>query len=193
MLVIFQIPLLKVMRRIMNPRQLLLHLIFHYFTDVGPSITSKISHVNGSIYDYLNKKWEKSVFLMSVAESEVVSVVNELSFKRSTDYIGLNMEIIKHVISNIAKPLCYISNKSFLDGTFPDKIKFAKVMPMYKSGDKNLICSHRPISLLSQFFKILEKLLGKRLDNFLTRYNLLNDSQYGVRHSRLIIFALIKC
>ena len=38
---------------------------------------------------------------MSVAESEVVSVVNELCLKRSTDNIGLNMEIIKHIISNM--------------------------------------------------------------------------------------------
>ena len=56
--------------------------VFHnYLTDVGPSISSKNSHVNGSIYDYLNKKCKKSVFLMSVTESQVVSVVNELSFK----------------------------------------------------------------------------------------------------------------
>ena len=94
--------------------------------------------------------------------------MNELSFKRSTDYIGLNMEIIKHVISNIAKPPCYISNKSFLGGTFPDKMKIAKVIPIYNSGDKNLICNYRPISLLSQFSEILEKLFGKRLENFLT-------------------------
>ena len=149
-----------------------------------------MSHVNGSIYDYLNSKCEKSVSLMSVAESEVV--VNELSLKISTDHIGLNMEIIEHVIFNIAKPLCYISNKSFLDGTFPDKMKIAKVIPIYKSGDKNLICSYRPISLLSQFSKILEKLFGKRLENFLTKYNLLNDSQYGFRHNRSISFALVK-
>ena len=58
---------------------------------------------------------------MSVAESEVVLVVNESSLKRSTDHIGLNMELITNVISNVAKPLRYVSNKSFLDGTFPDR------------------------------------------------------------------------
>ena len=130
---------------------------------------------------------------MNVTESEVVSVVNELNFKRSTDYIGLNIEIIKHVISNIAKPLCYccyISNKSFLDGTFPDNMKIAKVIPIYKSGDKNLICNYRTISS-SQFSKILDRLFGKRLENFLTKYNLFNNSQYGFRHNRSTSFALI--
>ena len=70
--------------------------------------------------------------------------------KGSTDYIGLNLEIIKHVILNIAKLLCYINNKSFLDGTFPDKMKNAKIISIYKSGHKNLICNYIPISLLSK-------------------------------------------
>ena len=77
------------------------------------------------------------------------------------------MEIIKHVIPIIAKPLCYIGNKSFLDGRFPDKIKIAKIIQTYKSGNKNLICNHRPISLLPQFFKIVKfKKKEKRVRQF---------------------------
>ena len=57
------------------------------------------------------------------------------------------MEIIKHVIPNIAKPLCYINNKFFLNGIFPDKMKIAKIIQIYNSGDKNLTYIHRPISL----------------------------------------------
>ena len=89
------------------------------------------------------------MFLMSVTKSENTYIVNELSSKKSTDYIGLNMEIInnnnKHAIPNIAKPLCYISNKSFLDGRFPDKMKISKIIPIYKSGDRNLISNYIPI------------------------------------------------
>ena len=69
---------------------------------------SDILYFNGGIYEYLNKKFDKSMFLMRVTESEIVSVVNEPSFEKSTYYIGLNMGIIKQVIPNIAKPLCYI-------------------------------------------------------------------------------------
>ena len=64
---------------------------------------------------------------------------------------------------------CYISNKSFLDGRFPDKMKIVKIIPIYKSGDKNLIYNYRPISLLPQFSKIFYKLFEKRLENFLTK------------------------
>ena len=44
---------------------------------------------------------------MSISESEIVSVMNELCLNRSTDYIGLNMEIIKHAMPNITKPLLH--------------------------------------------------------------------------------------
>ena len=95
----------------------------------------------------------KNLFLISVAESVIVSVVKELSFKKSTDYIGLNMEIIKHVMPFLANPLCYISNKSLFYIRFLD-IKIAKIMPLCMSGDINLICNYRPISFLPQLSKI---------------------------------------
>ena len=92
----------------------------NYFTNVGSSISSNISNVNGSVYDYINTKCEKSMFLASFVESEIVSVVKESSPKKSTAYIGLNMEVIKHAMPNIATPQCHLRNKSLLDGRFPN-------------------------------------------------------------------------
>ena len=167
----------------MNLSQLLMHLIIislmlvlqcpKNFMSMEVSMTTLIRNV-------------KNLFLMR----EVVSVVNELCFKRSTDYIGLNMEIIKHVISNIAKPLCYISNKSFLDGTFPDKMKIFNIIQIYKSGNKNIILIiylfpyyHFIIYLIIMFEKKAIKFSHKK--NYL-----LNDSQYGFRNNRSTSLAL---
>ena len=60
-------------------------------------------------------------------------------------------------------------------------MKVAKVIPLYKSGDSHIFNNYRPISLLSQFSKILEKLFVTRLDNFIDKNKLLMDSQYGFR------------
>ena len=67
------------------------------------------------------------------------------------------MEVINYVMSNIAKPLCCISNKFFLDGTFPDKMTIAKFIPIYKSGHKNIICSYSLFPYYHNFPKYLEK------------------------------------
>ena len=54
-------------------------------------------------------------------------------------------------------------NQSFLSGTFPDKLKIAKVITLFKKGNPELPSNYRAISLLSIFSKIFEKLMYKRL------------------------------
>ena len=59
-----------------------------------------------------------------------------------------------------------------------------KIFLFFKTGDKNVFNNYRPISLLPQFSKILEKLFAKRLDDFITKNNILEESQYGFRTGR---------
>lgn len=73
---------------------------------------------------------------------------------------------------------------SFQTGVFPKKMKIAKVIPLYKTGDKNNFTNYRPVSLLPQFSKILEKLYNSRLEKCIGKPNLLSDSQYGFRANR---------
>ena len=80
------------------------------------------------------------------------------------DTDGLSMNLVKKVINNIIKPLKYICNKSF-----PDNMKISKVIPILKYGDNSILSNYRPISLLSQFSKILEKLFERRLSGFLEK------------------------
>ena len=101
------------------------------------------------------------------------------------------MTVVKRVIEGISKPLIYICNLSFQTGTFPDKMKIAKVIPLYKTGNKHQFTNYRPVSLLSQFSKILEKLFNNRLDSFINKHRLLTESQYGFRSNRATSLALI--
>ena len=69
-------------------------------------------------------------------------------------------------------------------------MKTAKVIPMYKTGNKHHFTNYRPISLFPQFSKILEKLFNDRLCKFIDKYKLLTDSQYGFRANRSTARAL---
>ncbi len=69
-------------------------------------------------------------------------------------------------------------------------MKTAKVIPMYKTGNKHHFTNYRPISLLPQFSKILEKLFNNRLCKFIDKHKLLTDSQYGFRANRSTGLAL---
>ena len=74
---------------------------------------------------------------------------------------------------------------------FPSVLKTAKVVPVFKKGSKSDRCNYRPISLLSNFEKILEKLMYKRVYNFLSQNNIIYDLQFGFRQKFSTSHALI--
>ena len=77
--------------------------------------------------------------------------------------------------------IAQIFNVSVSSGSFPAKLKTAKVVPVFKSGDESKPGNYRPISLLSIFNRIFEKLVYKRLIKFVNQHNILYSSQYGFR------------
>lgn len=110
------------------------------------------------------------MFLSYVNEEEVIDIVRKSKTKVSTDCDEVDMKTLKWVIEGISKPLTYICNLSFKTGIFPLNMKTAKVCPLFKHGDKHLFTNYRPISLLPQFSKIIEKIFSVRLDSFLQKY-----------------------
>jgi Reverse transcriptase (RNA-dependent DNA polymerase) len=77
--------------------------------------------------------------------------------------------------------LFHIFSRSIVTGTVPSKMKIAKVIPVYKSGDPYDINNYRPISLLCTFSKIFEKIVANRLTEYLVNNNLFSPSQFGFR------------
>jgi hypothetical protein len=75
---------------------------------------------------------------------------------------------------------------------FPDKLKIAKIIPLFKSGDKTDPSNYRPISLLNTVSKIFEKVIHGRMLNFINKHNILYSNQFGFRAKHSTEFALIK-
>ena len=82
-------------------------------------------------------------------------------------------------------------NTSITKGTFPKKLKLAKVDPVFKSGEDTDPSNYRPISLLSIFNRIFERLMYKRLKSFFEIKGLFFESQYGFREKHSTHHALI--
>ena len=70
---------------------------------------------------------------------------------------------------------------SLEQGIFPDLMKKSEVIPLYKGTERHLSMNYRPISLLLTISKILEKLMYKRIYEFLDGNNQFYNSQYGFR------------
>ena len=83
-------------------------------------------------------------------------------------------------------------NRSFSSGIFPDLLKIVKVVPIHKGGSTQEMNNYRPISLLSIFDKIIEKLMHNRLYSFLEDHNILYKKQFGFRKNNSTTFSLIE-
>ena len=166
----------------------------NFFVNVGPNLAKEIEEPRdkAGLDESLIDQNPHSIFITSVNEQEILKIVNNFKNKKSTDHTNIDMMIVKNIIENIVKPFTHICNQSFQTGIFPNKMKTAKVIPIYKSGDKQLLTNYRPISLLSQFSKILEKLFVERLDSFIEKHQLLSNNQYGFRTNRSTSMAVVE-
>ena len=79
-----------------------------------------------------------------------------------------------------------------MTGVFPDALKISEVIPIHKGGSTEEVNNYRPISLLSVFDKIIEKLMHKRLYEFLQEHNILFQNQFGFCKTNSTTFALLE-
>ena len=92
--------------------------------------------------------------------------------------------MLKALHTSITYPLCHIFNASLSEGSFPEQMKTAEVIPLYKGKDMDLMINYRPISLLIMLSKLLEKVMYTRLYGYLELQKLLYPSQYWFRSKR---------
>ena len=99
--------------------------------------------------------------------------------------------MLKTLKGVLSYPLEIIYNHSFESGTVPDQFKIAKVIPIHKKSSVHTISNYRPISLLSNFNKIIEKLMHNRLINYIEKQSILISNQFGFRSKHSTIHALL--
>ena len=89
-------------------------------------------------------------------KSELIHTIFTMKIKKSSGYVGISNMILKHCVKAISKPFTYICNFSLTNGIFPDRCKYALVLPVYKKGERTNRSKYRPISLLLSLSKLLE-------------------------------------
>ena len=117
---------------------------------------------------------------------EIMEIISKMKPKSSSGLDNISCRLMKDISDIIAIPLTLLINQSLQSGIFSDKLKIAKVVPIFKAGKDNIdsyVHNYRPISLLSCFSKIFERVIYNQLYNHLQLNKLLYDSQYGFRKS----------
>ena len=138
----------------------------NFFTNVGPNLANVIPDTNVSPMSYMPNNSSNQLILEKVSAKEISDIIQKLNPSKSTGPFSIPTKILLIIKDLILNPLQTIFNLSFESGIVPTKFKIANVIPIHKSGSELSVNNYRPISLLSVFSRILEKLMFTRLVKF---------------------------
>ena len=153
-----------------------------YFIGTSKSLETNNSAVQPSpmtMDSYLNMSINTEFKFSSINENQLDKIMKDIKTKNSKDVNNLSTSIVKKVYPTIKGTLLNLINQSFEVGKFPDALKIAKVLPIYKKDDKTNFSNYRPISILPAISKIFEKCAHIQLYQYFIENNLLCNSQYG--------------
>ena len=152
-----------------------------HFSNAAVKLAKNLPNSNSHFSNYLKSSNLSSIYLFPTSFLELKRLIAEIKPKLSTGFDQIPPVVLRYLSDDALHALSYIFNLSLLQGKFPDAFKKTKIVPIFKKGDSKNLSNYRPISLLSSFSKLLEKIMYKRLYNFLKCYNILNAEQFGFR------------
>ena len=157
----------------------------HYFAGIGKTLANAIlrkhdehscnkPHVSGQ---HLSPR--DSMVLFETDPLEIDSIITNLKNDSATGIDNIPTLLIKNAKSSLVGPITHICNLCLATGVFPDILKNALVHPIHKAGNRDSVGNYRPISVLTAISKILEKLINRRLVNYIKHNNILSANQFG--------------
>ena len=163
-----------------------------HFSNIADSISvgTSLSSYTSEFKRYLPNRVTDSIYMQPTDPLEVFASIMSLKSNKSCGVDLIPTKIVKMSASIISEPLSILVNPAFSLGIFPDSLKIAKVVPIYKSGDKRNPSNYSPISLLTCFSKIFEKLIFTRIYSFICKHSILASTQYGFCKGLSIMYAV---
>lgn len=161
----------------------------NHFSSIATSISNNIPR-NSSTFELLSPRILNDCNFYPVTVQEVKNVM-QLFKSKSVFMNDIRPSLLLRVVDTICPILCNLFNACFRDSIFPDCLKTARVIPIFKSGDKNNFNNYRPISNLTIFNKIFEKIIYNRIITFIDSENFIVPAQYGFKKDSSTTLAIL--
>ena len=132
-----------------------------YFTNVGKTLQMTLTTLGNTVWkNHDHKNLSKRINLKElqisfekVSASNMVKLRRQLKASKASGYDGIPASMIKDGAEELAVPLTYLINSCLEQSVFPDTEKYAKIIPVYKSGKRSSMDNYRPISILPVFYR----------------------------------------
>ena len=157
------LPKLKIGKKIKTGEDEIANKFNKYFADIGPSWAKDIPNPSIRFESFL-RKVNTTLLSQSLSINELKDAFFSLKTNKIPGADERNFNVMKHCFGELCGPLKYLFDSSLQSRVFPDLMKIALVSPVFKTGDTVDISIYSPISVLSFFSKILERLMYNRLN-----------------------------
>ena len=167
----------------------------NHFAGLGPKLANEIpvSESSRSFLDYLGCNSLNTKFdLKPTDRSTVLSLLSKLCKSKATGLDKISARLLRESADLLAESLCTIINRSIETGIFPDEWKCAKVLPLFKQGERTDTNNYRPISIIPVVAKVFERIIHDQAYAFLTNNNILSNCQSGFRCLHSTVTALLE-
>eukprot|EP00732_Lithocolla_globosa_P001166 Lithocolla_globosa_v1_NODE_538_length_3793_cov_198.788235.p1 type:complete len:860 gc:universal NODE_538_length_3793_cov_198.788235:2774-195(-) len=169
-----------------------------FFTTVASELVNKIKNSQGdkppkskTFRDYIDKNSSTCFRFNRTTSKAIEKLLKQLDPTKAIGTDRIHTITLIDGAETIAPYICFIFNLSIRTGSFPNDLKPARVVPLYKKGDPFMIPNYRPVSILITLSKIFERLIHEQLTDFFHSNNLFSKSQYGFLKNRNTTTALI--
>ena len=147
-----------------------------YYCNLGETLSKRIITPNKEIE--LPKSNPNTLFINPTNKYEIIKIIDNLKFKKG-GVDNINAKTLKAISHHIADTLAYTFNLCIEMAIWPDALKSAEVIQIYRAGSKNEMTNYRPISLISNIAKVFEKIIHNRIINFISKHNIISKNQFG--------------
>ena len=162
-----------------------------YFSSIAQTLSDNIPQSHRTFESYLTPSLPDSFALSPTTPMEIISLNHSLKLTHSPGPDDINPNITSSVLNLLAIPISEIINSSFSTGIVPPALKMARVIPIFKQGNKSDPCNYRPISVLPYFSKLFEKAMYNRLYDYVTKKKLLYINQHGFQAGHSTAMSLL--
>ena len=162
-----------------------------YFVNIGPNLAESIPKSKMSFQNYIHYNGP-CLSTINLTDLELKNPFASLKTNKSSRYDDASVDVVKRVSNEIFVILKYIFNISLSKGVFPDKLKIARVTPIFKKGNNTLVTNYRTISVLPCFSKLLERIMYNLLYKFLLENNILYQKQFGFQNGHSTKHAILQ-
>ena len=155
------------------------NLMNQHFAGIAKKLAAKLKNSSKNFDSYLGRECKNSMFFKDIEIHEILEEIRNICEKKAMGFDNIPPKIIKWAPELFASILQIIFNKCLSAGYYPQNMKIARVVPIHKEGDINDVNNYRPISILTQFNWLFERIISKRLMNFFESNKIITTKQFG--------------